>query len=336
MAMRLFLTWTLLLAAIPARADTPWGDRSVGVLVIGAGGGADWQKAVQQARKALGTGFAAEFLVGEIGPRDIQRCLDRLAAARALKIAVVPLELDPKSARLEQIRYMLGINEYPSEEVLKASRVGDRVIPRAKTKLPLVMTPAFGEDAAAADILLDRARALSREPGREAVVLLAEGTGNPEGDERLLKRLSELAPKLREGGGFRSVEPALLSPAPGLVHDRGFSPRLSPSDGKFRRPGDDAGQASVQGALDAIRKAGRFGRALVLPYLLFADGTERAMRKKLDGVFFEWKGKALLPDERAARWVAAQAAKAATAPDMVRFKDAGKALPSAGPKRFVP
>ncbi|MFH1725234.1 MAG: hypothetical protein ABII00_11525 [Elusimicrobiota bacterium] len=303
------------LVALPAWSQSPWGEKALGVLVIAESGGAEWSAFVRDLRKSLGNQYPLETSVGPVAPRAMQRAIDRLQAAKIRKIVVVPLHLHSQSPEIEQIRYILGLRKYPSEAFLDAWGMRGRVVPRAKLKVPLVMSDALDDAPLAAEVLLSRAREMSREPEGESVVIIGNGAPADEDNEIVERHLGSLARKIEAEGLFRTVRGVALRP----------------------QTKDDPRQAAEsERRLQAlIRNLSRVSRVIVVPHLLARDGTERAWLKKLNSLFYRWRGKALLPDARLVRWVRDRVDASRDLPDMVRFKDAGQGLPPKPRKRIV-
>lgn len=301
------------LIATPAnpQSKAPWREKPLGVLLIGEGGGADWNNFVRDLRKSFRKKYPMETFVGPIATRGIQRALDRLQNAKAQQVVVIPMYLDSRSKEIEQIQYILGLRKFPSEAFLDSWGMRRRVVPRAKVKVPLVMGEGLGNDPVAADILLSRAREMSRDAERESVLIVARGAGDEAKNGLVRMNLDAITTKVTADGPFMVVQGALLRP---------------PTEKKPRQDED-----SLRALRTAIKNLSVRSRVILVPHLLARDGTERAWRKKLDNLFFRWKGKAMLPDARLVWWVEGQVEKLREQPNMVRYKDEGQALPP--PKR---
>lgn len=303
-------------AAADVRTAARWGPKEVGVVVLGPAGGPEWLQTAKELQKALGPGVPLEAALGPPGTRSLQQALDRLQQARVRRIVVLPFFLDTESPDVEQAKYVLGIQEYPSRAFMtrKHANLGQTRVRRALAKAPLVMTTALDGDPAAVEALLAAAKPASRDPRSEAVILAGRGSGDRASDELTTRRMSEAARALQKSGGFRVAVGALLLP--------------------------EAEQAQREKAAQALRQLVRSlsggGRVIVLPYALTQDGFERSLKRGLDGLFCKVQEKAMLPHPALARWAARKLAESRDLPDMVRFKDAaGRALPPPERKRIV-
>ncbi|HYI93467.1 MAG TPA: hypothetical protein VEX68_07980 [Bryobacteraceae bacterium] len=149
-------------------------------------------------------------------------------------------------------------------------------------KIPVTMMPAMNRHGIAADILTDRARAISQNPAKEVVILVAHGP-NPEDDNaKWLADLAALADLLK--------------------------PRTSYSRIEYLTVRDDASEEVRAKAKVELRglveKAGTEGkRALVVPVLLSYGGIELGIKKRLEGLEYTMATQGLLPDARLANWV---------------------------------
>lgn len=304
------------LAALSAQAQ-PWGAKPFGILLLGHGGGSEWNQAVLGVQKAVSSKkVPVEIAFGMADPAQIQRAMDRLKAQRVARIIAVPLFISSYSEVLEQTKYVLGMRKTPSDEFMTAphSHMAAAVVRRARTDLPLVMTQALDDHALVADILLDRARKMSRNPSKEYVVLVGHGPLKDSDNELWLGAMDRLGRSVRRRGGFAGVRSATL---------RDDSP--------------PAAQMKAEKALrDLVKDLSRQGRVLVVPHLIASGGIERHIRRSLDGLFYSWTGETLLPDRRIAQWVIETAQKSSTAPSMRQFKDEGRPLPPPERKRIIP
>lgn len=320
-AVRAFLPALLFLSPIRVQAQGGFGPRELGLLVLGQGGGEEWKKFSEGLAKSLGREIPVEVVAGLPGTSDLQRSLERLKTARVGKIAVVPLYLHSDDPELEQARYLLGIAEFPSEGIMKGSHshMGSSRIKRALTKIPLSITRALDEDPSVAQALTERALQMTREPERDSVIIVEQGRPDDQGSEARLKTLQAHAKRVREGGRFRDARAFLLrTDAPKVP---GEAPDLS------KRSGPRAKDSSLRELHDAVRELSSKGRVLVLPCLLSKDGSERLLRKALGGLFFQWKGDALLPSDPLSSWTLTRMEEGRRLPGMVKFRDEGKALP---------
>ncbi|MEK7744479.1 MAG: hypothetical protein AAB576_05460 [Elusimicrobiota bacterium] len=322
-ALRTLLPALALALPPSAWAQGGFGPKELGLLVLGQGGGEEWKKFSQALAKSLGAEIPVEVNAGSPGTSDLLRSLEKLKTARVKKIAVVPLYLRSDDPDLEQARYLLGIAQYPSEGVMKGehSRMGSARIKRALTKIPLSMTQALDEDPAVSQALSERALQMSREPERDAVIVVELGRADDQGSEARLRALQGHAKRVREAGKFRDARAVLLrSDAPKV-------PGTAPDLGK--KIGRGAKESSLRELRDAVRELSSQGRVIAVPCLLAKDGSERRMRKALEGLFHQWKGEALLPSDALASWTLTRMEEARRLPDMIKFRDEGKALPPA-------
>ncbi len=293
-----------------------WGKKPYGVLLAGSGEGVEWNSMLGQLRKELGARRPLETVTGSYGTREVQRAIDRLQTQRVSKIVVVPLYLYPRGADVEQLRYLLGIREFPSEEFLEGWGMKSRVVKRAKAKVPIVMADELAEEGFIAEIFLQHAQKLSRKPKKEVVVLIGQGRAAEAENAAREKLLTSISGKMLVRSRFRSVLAALLRP---------------PTKEKPKQA-----EESERAMRKLIRDNGVRSRVIVVPYLMARDGSGRALRKKLDNLFYRWSKGALLPDKRVAAWVLKSAKRAAQRKGMVEFKDKGKGLPKRKPGKTRP
>jgi len=190
----------------------------------------------------------------------------------------------------DQVRFLLGIREKPSQGLLNAPHEHAGAPPqRLHSRAPIVLGKALDDAPLFVDLLASRAKAQSRHPEQEAVILV----GQPPVDQ-------DLAEKVRKKGAFAAA--------------RAYEYRDGPTQSD--REKSQAGLAAL------ARGLARQYRIIVVP--LSMTGGLR-LNEALDGLFVKYDGRAILPDDRIAQWVDQTAQVAAKLPDMRLFKDAGRA-----------
>lgn len=295
-----------------------------GIALLAHGGGPRWNSVVLSLRDALDkkvpteASFGMAFADAEV--REIQKGLDRLKARRVKKIVVVPLLVNSQSEVMEQVRYALGISQNPSQGMAQGmygmahggkghegmsmhsddsmfgSGAGTK---RVVTDLPLVLTPALDDSPELRTILYKRAKELSRDPAKETVILVGHGPVDDKMNGDWLKMMEPVTESIQRKGKFRAVLVASLrDDAPQEVKDRANKDlRLM-----VQRAGDDS------------------GRALVVPDLIAQGGMESHIQKALEGAFFTYQSKTLLPDSEAETWALRMAEAGSKQDDMRKFK----------------
>jgi sirohydrochlorin ferrochelatase len=219
----------------------------------------------------------------------------------------VPLFVHSRSEVLDQTRYLLGLSDKPSEvlrDALAAMAKGHEhmhhgagampqghamtfSMDRVRAKEPIAMAAALDGSPAVAEILARRASALSREPAKETVILVAHGPVDEAANTAWLATMGEQAQRLRKAGGFKGVESLTIR--------------------DDARP--DVKGPALQALRDAVTRASHDGgRAIVVPYLIARGGIESHIVEALKGLDYAWDGKTLCPDPAIGVW-AAQAAR---------------------------
>lgn len=291
---------SLLILASIAAASAPYG-----VLLLAHGGNEDWNKTVMDLRRSL-PGRPVEVAFGMADPKTIQEAVDALERQKAAKIVAIPLFINSSSEVMDQTRYVLGIEAKPSEVMRQAAarmphgHHGHHMfsMERVKSALPLSLTPALDDHPAVARVLLERAKALSRDPQRESVVLVGHGPVDEKALRAWERALRSLAESVRAQGGFRSVK-----------------------FGTLRDDSPPAVKAKAEKELRTLVEEGRrSGEVIVIPYLIARGGIEQKVAKALKGLRYKWDARTLLPHESIAHWLAETAALGAKKEDMRRFR----------------
>jgi len=158
------------------------------------------------------------------------------------------------------------------------------------------MTKALDDHPLVAEILVERARALSRDPSLEALVLVAHGPVEEADDRRWLEAMGSLGDQVRRTLPFREVRTATLrDDAPPPVRKK-----------------------AVRALRREVRRLSREGGVLVVPLLVARGGIEAKVLKALDGLKFRWEGRGLAPHPNLTRWVESRAREDARAPEKAR------------------
>ena len=292
-----------LLVARTAAADP-------GILLLAHGGSAEWNRRVTElAAKVNGT-RPTEVAFGMATRANIQTAIDKLAARGVTEIIAVPLFVSSWSSVITSTEYLLGLrkeapaalaayakmNHAPAEGAAGAAvgHAGHAVHSTAaggttpvKSPVPVRMTSALNDHPIVADILASRARAISREPAREALVVVAHGPNEEDDNRRWLADMGSLAARLKQTERFPSLEYLTL---------RDDAPM----------PVRDAATEQLREIVQREVSAGR--RVLIVTLLISFGGIERGLRERLEGLPYTMAEAALMPDDRLATWVLTVAA----------------------------
>ena len=157
-----------------------------------------------------------------------------------------------------------------------------------QVSVPVELRPALDESPQLREVLLDRARALSRDPSRETVILIAHGPNDDAANQRWLAMLETVAQHLKHAGGFREAAGLTLR--------------------------DDAPEPIRHAAIEQLRqevqRVSAAGEVLVVPVLMAKGGIEHKIAKALEGLAYRYSGQTLLPHPLIAQWIAQRAAEA--------------------------
>lgn len=271
-----------------------------GVLLLAHGGSKEWNDRVADVARAVDGSQPTEVAFGMASRATIQTALDRLKAQGVTNIVAVPLFVSSWSSVITSTEYLLGVRaEAPPDLKLFAkmdhsapgapAEPGDHANHQAAdpaspviSSVPIRITPAFNRHALIGEVLVDRARGLSKAPASEAVILLAHGPV-PDDDNRLwLADMAVLADQVRAAVAFASVD--------------------------YMTVRDDAGPAMREAATQELRakveaqqRAGR--RVLIVPHVMSFGGIEQGLRKRLEGLEYTMAEQGLIPDDRIVQWV---------------------------------
>lgn len=273
--------------------------QQTGVLLLAHGGRLKtWNDEVHRIADTVGKTYPTEVAFGMATKVSIQSAVDRLKAKQVSRIVAVPLFISSHSSVITSTEWLLGLrDEMPNDYKMFASMShghgehaghspggeSDPMKP-IQLDLPVQMTSAINRHPIAADILLDRARALSTDPAKEVVILVAHGPNPEEDNEKWLADLQAIAELLKPRTSFKRIEYL-------TVRDDANDEIRTRAKLEFRA---------------LVERAVKDGdRALVVPVLLSYGGIELGIKKRLEGLDYTMANQGLLPDPRLADWVLA-------------------------------
>ncbi|MGM0634156.1 MAG: hypothetical protein ACQETO_13430 [Pseudomonadota bacterium] len=261
-----------------------------GVLIMAHGGREEWDAGVLESVAPLHDHYPLEVAFGMADATSLQAAVDRLESRGVDDIAVVRLFISGESwyDRTAQILGLQpGAPRRPPERHDTMEHGGGQsghsmAFWRLDSDARFVMSePGLADAEPMADVLLDRALALSETPSREDVLILAHGTGDDAENDRWLEKMDARAQRLRLEGGFHRVRVATL---------REDWPEK-------REPSAAAVRAFVEEASDDGRTA------LVIPYRVFGFGP---YAETLEGLDYRADGRGLIPHPAVTRWIQGQ------------------------------
>jgi sirohydrochlorin ferrochelatase len=237
---------------------------------------------------------------------NIQSAIDKLVARGVTEIVAVPLFVSSWSTVITSTEYLIGLRAEAPAALANyakmnhapagtsggaASHEGHAVATDGatpvKSSVPVRMTRALNDHPIVADILASRARAISRDAAKEALIMVAHGPNEEDDNRRWLEDMGSLAGRIKQTETFASVEYLTLrDDAPKAVRD--------------------AATAQLRGIVERELTDGR--RVLIVPLLISFGGIERGLRERLDGLPYTMAEAALMPDDRLATWVLTVAA----------------------------
>ena len=282
------LAFVLLIAAasrpLPAQqAEAP--ARTIGTLIVAHGGGPEWNAGVDSvaAQVRLEGPVAVSFLMGPGAAKArFQDMVSELVRRGASEVVVVPMLVSSHSGHFEQIRWLAGETDTLDAEMQHHLHMSG--IERSTAGVPIRLARAIDDAPDVADVLADRARALAKDPRKQALFLVGHGPNSAEDYAAWMNNLRPIAARVKQQAGFRSV-------LVGLVRD-------------------DASKPVRAEAVDHVRELIRMqreltGRDVVVVPVLVASGrvSRETIPADLKGLPVIYSGETLLPHPGMARWI---------------------------------
>ena len=277
---RLLLFSTFILSPVGSTIAAA-ADEQLGVLVVAHGSTAEWNANVEAVVTILQrhTPSTAAYLMGKEN-RKPQEAYDELIAAGVQRIVIVPLLVSSYSSHYEQVRFLGRLrDDYPGSEWMKLTQLhGAAEV--------VSVTPALDAHPILADILSDRARALSRDPSKESLVIVAHGPNGVADADRWMSAIRQLGVQIQSLVPFEEIDVRLL---------RDDAPK----------PVKDQALAELR---NSVATRAESGRVVVMPLLLGPGRVLDQVPDVLTGLDYLWDGRPVLPDSRIADWVMSQVA----------------------------
>lgn len=288
-----FAAAAALAAAAPAALAA---ELQVGVLVMAHGGGPIWNGEVEAMLAPLRTDYPLEIAFGMADPASLQDAVSRLEARGVNRIAVVRLFISGESW-FERTQQILGLSPGAPPRPAPSAHPGHD--PHAGHNMDLwridttstfaMSTQGLAEAPEMGAVLVERARALSQDPGRESVLILGHGPEDDGENQRWLARIDGRADAVRRALPFRRVQVETLR--------EDWPEKRADAEARIRA---------------FVAEAGRDGgRAIVIPYRVAGFGPYVSVLKDLTYVS---DGKGLIPSQGVERWVRRQIAELRSGP----------------------
>lgn len=278
---------------------------SPGVLLLAHGGRNNWNEKVSELAAEVNKSLPVEVAFGMATKRNIQDAVDRLVQRGVREIVAVPLFVSSHSSVITSTEYLLSLRaEAPPELALYAKMSHDHGGGHAghhpagagfdpaspiQSPVPVRMASALNRNPLVADILLSRAKSMSRDPEHEVVVVVAHGPVSDDENSKWLADMGALVERMRIESKFRRIEYL-------TVRDDAPAPIRA--------------QAAAELRSVVERATGEGQKVLLVPLLISYGGIETGIEERLKGLSYTMSRQGLLPDERLAQWVI-QAAKSA-------------------------
>jgi len=237
------------------------------------GGSPEWNRAVDRAVEPLDERLPTSVAFGMADRETLERALRDLEQRGVDRVAVVRLFISG-TAFLAATERLFGLGS--ARPLLRADR------PIRTSSEIAIDTMGLVQSDEAAEILIARARSLSRNPTSEALLILGHGFGDAERNARLLSHLDSQAGAVGRVLPFRDLRVETLS-----------------EDWPEARA---AARVRIRAWVEAHTRSGV--RVLVVPYRLFGFGPYAEV---LSGLSYEADETGLLPHPAVSRWLEARA-----------------------------
>lgn len=296
------------------------GEDDIGVIVLAHGSDFLWNQSMRDALASLQPRYKMEFAFSMADRPTIETALSRLQQ-REVKGVVIVRVFGRKDSFQDTIEKMVGMDveaemthhhgqhaghdmavrpvesetthqgQHSGHDMTGGHDADGHSMTSGRIRSPLVVTSFGGleDHPLFAEALLDRARHLSRDPGKETIILVAHGAGEDSQNAAWMQILERLAEQMRIMGGdqFRAIKFAT-----------------------WREDWPGKREEWIARIRDMVEKAREDnGRAIVIPARTNSVGPEDEFLEGLDYVL----GEGFAPHLLFARWVELQIQEGITA-----------------------
>lgn len=245
-----------------------------GVLILTHGFGDTGDKVFKKEVEPIGQIFPTALGIGMamMMSENLQVAVDKLTEAGAKQIAVVPITSTANNELYRQWMYIFGQQAKPEF----AS------VPQVHTDAKLIFVKPPGDDPLVAEILLDNATELSKDPKKELVIIAAHGPSDAKDNADELRLLANLAKIVKEDGGFADVR--------GMTLQDDAPPQIREANVKKMRE-----------AIEAATKKGQ--HVIIVTNLISPRSIQAKLRKDLAGLQYDFSSKGLVEHPNFMKWM---------------------------------
>ncbi|MDV6344209.1 sirohydrochlorin chelatase [Nitrosomonas sp. Is37] len=272
-----------------ANLSQPLTSEDIGVVFLAHGSTFDWNEQMREAVQPLMNRYKIEFAFSMADQFTIERAIRKLEQ-RSAKAAIIVRVFALEESFRHEIERMVGldienkvqnISEHDAHSGKEYAQHGtpENIPTRIRTRLPVRTTGGIGTSPLFAAALFDRVRALSKDPAKETIILVAHGSGNDQQNEQWLQILETLATHMRKIGGneFRAIKVAT-----------------------WREDWPDKREPWIEKVRAMVNEAQKQGgRALIIPARVMGEGHEKMF---LAGLEYEL-GLGFAPHPLFVQWV---------------------------------
>lgn len=202
-----------------ANRSQPLAAEDTGVVFLSHGADFNWNETMREAVLPLMKRYKIEFAFSMADQSTIERAIRKLEQ-RGAKAAIIVRVFAMEDSFRKPVERMAGLDiEGAAQDAVgvHAAHGHDHghgaptvPVPRIRTSLPIQTVGGLGSSPLFATALLDRALALSKNPARETIILVAHGSGSDHQNRQWKKALEEIAEHMRNGQGdkFQAIKVA--------------------------------------------------------------------------------------------------------------------------------
>jgi len=247
----------------------------IGIVIMPHGATLPWNTAVEASIAPLESIYPIEMAYGMGDAQTIAEAVARLEKKGITRIVFVRMYALAHHMK-ESSDYILGLSDLPSGQGSKNKRP-----PPAQIRSAVSFTTFGGyeEDVAIAEILHDRIMEISKNPGKETVILLAHGSGSDEANAAWLKVINT---------NITHIKKMLKLPFRDIIA------------ATVREDWPDKREEAVAQVKALIKKGNRDGRVLIVVNRLFGSGPYAHL---LEGETYKMNRNGFLPHPMITLWL---------------------------------
>lgn len=276
-------------------------NENIGILILAHGSqNPEWNNTLKDVTNSLSESYPLEIAFGMANPYSMQPAIDKLEDQGVSTIVAVQLFVSSFSPIIRQNEFLLGLRDSLADAPMQPMRheMTDEMmammdhsdhfeIKPLEINSNVLITQPLDDHPLIAEILMERVHAVSENPEKETLLLVAHGPVKDSDNEQWVSKLESIADQIKDlhatNGGAEFFNIISMT-----VRDDASDDVYNAAKNEFRAH---------------IQEADEVGDAIVIPVLMSKGGVEHRYLTRLEGLNYKWTGETILPHNNVAEFI---------------------------------